>query len=86
MLDIPRRSLQRDLKDLVDKELVVMEGSTNQVIYKLAPNLRQKLTLVYSFSGFLQNSKEKVCKMYEGLRSEWLPIYRCCECYRHEAV
>lgn len=40
-IDIPRRSLQRDLKDLVDKKLAVMEGSTNQAAYKLAPNLRQ---------------------------------------------
>lgn len=40
-VDIPRRSLQRDLKDLMDKKLLVMEGSTNKVIYKLAPNLRQ---------------------------------------------
>jgi Fic family protein len=40
-VDIPRRSLQRDLKDLIDKKLVIMEGSTNKVVYKLAPNLRQ---------------------------------------------
>jgi Fic family protein len=40
-VDTPRRSLQRDLKSLVDKKLLVMEGSTNQAIYKLAPNLRQ---------------------------------------------
>lgn len=31
-VDTPRRSLQRDLKSLVDKKLLVMEGSTNQVI------------------------------------------------------
>lgn len=36
-IDTPRRSLQRDLKNLVDKKLLVMAGSTNQVIYKLAP-------------------------------------------------
>ena len=35
--DTPRRSLQRDLKNLVDKGLVKTEGSTNQLIYKLAP-------------------------------------------------
>lgn len=34
-LDIPRRSLQRDLKNLVDKGLVRTEGATNQLIYKL---------------------------------------------------
>lgn len=33
--DTPRRSLQRDLKGLVDKKLVSTEGSTNQLIYKL---------------------------------------------------
>ncbi len=35
--DIPRRSLQRDLKDLVDKKLLATEGATNQLVYKLAP-------------------------------------------------
>lgn len=35
--DTPRRSLQRDLKNLVDKGLVRTEGATNQLIYKLAP-------------------------------------------------
>jgi cell filamentation protein, protein adenylyltransferase len=39
--DTPRRTLQRDLKNLVLKKLLLMEGATNQVIYKLAPNLRQ---------------------------------------------
>jgi len=34
--DVPRRSLQRDLKVLVDKGLVVTEGATNQLTYKLA--------------------------------------------------
>jgi len=33
--DIPRRSLQRDLKRLVDKGVVSTEGATNQLIYKL---------------------------------------------------
>lgn len=36
-LNIPRRSLQRDLKGLVDKQLVITEGSTNRLVYKLAP-------------------------------------------------
>lgn len=36
-LSAPRRSLQRDLKNLVDKGLVITEGATNQLIYKLAP-------------------------------------------------
>ncbi len=35
--DTPRRSLQRDLKNLVDKGLVRTEGATNQLIYKLVP-------------------------------------------------
>lgn len=35
--DTPRRSLQRDLKNLVINGLVSIEGATNQVIYKLAP-------------------------------------------------
>jgi len=35
--DTPRRSLQRDLKNLVDKGLVRTEGATNQLIYKLMP-------------------------------------------------
>lgn len=36
-MDAPRRSLQRDLKGLVDKGVVNTEGATNQLIYKLAP-------------------------------------------------
>jgi Fic family protein len=36
-VDTPRRSLQRDLKNLVDKGLVRAEGATNQLIYKLTP-------------------------------------------------
>ena len=32
----PRRSLQRDLKDLIDKQLVISKGATNQLIYMLA--------------------------------------------------
>lgn len=32
----PKRTLQRDLKNLADKELLTMEGATNQLIYKLA--------------------------------------------------
>lgn len=35
--DTARRSLQRDLKGLVDKQLVISEGATNQFVYKLAP-------------------------------------------------
>ena len=35
--DIPKRSLQRDLKGIVDKGLVLTEGATNQLIYKLTP-------------------------------------------------
>lgn len=35
--DIPRRSLQRDLKDLVDKGLLRTAGATNRLTYKLAP-------------------------------------------------
>ncbi len=35
--DTPRRSLQRDLKGLIDKKLVIAEGATNQLVYKLAP-------------------------------------------------
>lgn len=36
-LDTPRRSLQRDLKTLVDKGVLKTEGATNQLTYKLAP-------------------------------------------------
>jgi Fic family protein len=36
-VDTPRRSLQRDLRNLVEKGLVRVEGATNQLIYKLAP-------------------------------------------------
>ena len=36
-IDTPRRSLQRDLKSLLDKGLVRTEGATNQLIYKLTP-------------------------------------------------
>ena len=35
--DVPRRSLQRDLKNLVNEGLVITEGATNQLTYKLAP-------------------------------------------------
>lgn len=34
-VDTPRRSLQRDLKNLVNKGILVTEGATNQLIYKL---------------------------------------------------
>jgi len=33
--DVNRRSLQRDLKGMLDKELVTSEGATNQLIYML---------------------------------------------------
>jgi predicted HTH transcriptional regulator len=33
--DTPRRSLQRDLKALVDKGILVTEGATNQLVYVL---------------------------------------------------
>ena len=35
--ETPRRSLQRDLKTLLNKGLVKTEGATNQLIYKLTP-------------------------------------------------
>lgn len=35
--DTPRRSLQRDIKGLIEKGLITAEGATNQLIYKLAP-------------------------------------------------
>lgn len=34
-VDTPRRSLQRDLKNLVNKGLLITEGATNQLFYKL---------------------------------------------------
>ena len=34
--DTQRRTLQRDLKDLIDKKIILAEGGTNQLIYKLA--------------------------------------------------
>lgn len=33
--DTPRRTLQRDLKALVDKEVFLVEGSTHQLTYRL---------------------------------------------------
>jgi cell filamentation protein, protein adenylyltransferase len=33
----PKRTLQRELKGLIDRGLVVTEGATNQLTYKLAP-------------------------------------------------
>ncbi len=33
--DVNRRSLQRDLKGMLDKELVSTEGATNQLVYIL---------------------------------------------------
>jgi predicted HTH transcriptional regulator len=32
---INRRTLQRDLKDLVDKQMVMVTGATNQLTYRL---------------------------------------------------
>ncbi|GHT08233.1 cell division protein Fic [Planctomycetales bacterium] len=36
--DINRRTLQRDLKNLLDKRLLVSEGATNQLAYHLPPS------------------------------------------------
>ena len=33
--EVNRRSLQRDLKIMIDKELIVTEGATNQLVYLL---------------------------------------------------
>lgn len=33
--DVNRRTLQRDLKGLVDKQLLVVSGATNQASYRL---------------------------------------------------
>jgi len=33
--DVNRRSLQRDLKGMQDKDLVISEGATNQLVYVL---------------------------------------------------
>jgi len=33
--DVNRRSLQRDLKGVLDKGLVISEGTTNQLVYIL---------------------------------------------------
>jgi Fic family protein len=33
--EVNRRSLQRDIKGIVEKELVLSEGATNQLVYKL---------------------------------------------------
>jgi hypothetical protein len=30
-----RRSLQRDLKGILDKKLITAEGATNQLVYRL---------------------------------------------------
>lgn len=35
--DTPRRSLQRDLKNLTAKNIIQSEGGTNQLIHKLVP-------------------------------------------------
>lgn len=34
--DVNRRTLQRDLKDLVDKQILMSTGATNQAIYRLS--------------------------------------------------
>lgn len=33
---VHRRSLQRDLRDLIEKHLVVAEGATNRLVYRAA--------------------------------------------------
>lgn len=39
---VNRRSLQRDLKQMVDKRLLVGEGATNQLVYKLKQSMKSK--------------------------------------------
>ena len=34
-----RRSLQRDLKGMIEKGLILAEGATNQLVYRLGTNL-----------------------------------------------
>lgn len=34
--DVNRRSLQRDLKAMLDRSLIVTEGETHQLLYRLA--------------------------------------------------
>ncbi|MBK7642158.1 MAG: Fic family protein [Planctomycetes bacterium] len=38
--ETPRRSLQRELKSLLEKGVITSEGATNRVVYRLAPGLR----------------------------------------------
>ena len=38
---VNRSSLQRDLKGMLDKNLITVEGATNQLVYRLAGDLRQ---------------------------------------------
>jgi Fic family protein len=38
--DMARRSLQRDLKGMMEKELLAAEGATNQLVYRLKPDAR----------------------------------------------
>jgi DNA-binding HxlR family transcriptional regulator len=33
---VHRRSLQRDLRALIEKQLIVAEGATNRLIYRVA--------------------------------------------------
>jgi hypothetical protein len=33
--EVNRRSLQRDLKKMIEKELIAAEGATNQLVYLL---------------------------------------------------
>jgi hypothetical protein len=33
--EVNRRSLQRDMKGMLDKELVVSDGSTNKLVYRM---------------------------------------------------
>lgn len=39
---VSRRSLQRDLKGLLDKRLLIVEGATNRLIYKLRESRKNK--------------------------------------------
>jgi hypothetical protein len=33
--EVNRRTLQRDLKTMIEKELIASEGATNQLVYRL---------------------------------------------------
>jgi len=40
IMKMARRSLQRDLKGMMGKELLAVEGATNQLVYRLKPDAR----------------------------------------------